>query len=694
MHSMAFNLSTRIAMLPSTRLLIRNYAGLAAGFILFIGLLAWLEKRGIEAAWLGYAFLFVTIALYALIGLFCRTSNLNEYYVAGRRIPAVFNGMATAADWISAASFIGLVGTLYVAGFDGLAYVMGWTGGYVLVALLVAPTLRAFGGFTLPEFLGARFASSRVRFTAVLALFLCSFIYLVAQIQGVGLITQRFIGVEFTVGVFLGLAGILVCSFLGGMRAITWTQVAQYLILILAFLLPVGWIAWQQTGSALPTTALKRSLQTIEKKEIERLMDPAEHEVQQQMLALAAQYEQKIEDLPQSYHFDKLALKDRIQRMKQEHAPLREIKQAEKVLANFPQNEEDALARWQEQRDLYRKRAEPIARFAEPYAADQPAQQAQKRINFIALLFCLMLGTASMPHVLTRFLTTPDVASTRRSVGWTLFFILLLYLAAPMLAAIVKANVLTELIGTSAKQLPNWFLALRKVDGNFAQYTDWNHDGIVQYAEVVLHPDIVMLALPGMFGLPSVVAGLIAAGALAAALSTADGLLLTLANAFSHDLYYANLNPHASPQRRVTIAKIILLVIALLAAYVTSLRPGNILSVVGAAFSLAASSLFPAILLAVYWPRAHKQAVLIGMVGGTLMTVAYMLMHYPFSAHLLAQLTGLHPNKWFGIEPIAAAVFGVPCGFLLIFLLHPLCQWLTNHPTKRQTKGQNAAKIG
>ncbi|RCS58031.1 VC_2705 family sodium/solute symporter [Parvibium lacunae] len=655
--------------------LVRNYLLLVLGLLIFLASTAWLENQGISAAWLGYLFLFATIALYAIIGLFCRTSQIDEYYVAGRRIPAVFNGMATAADWISAASFIGLVGTLYVTGYDGLAYVLGWTGGYVLVALLIAPYLRELGGFTVPEFLGRRFASRTVRFAAVLAVLLCSFIYLVAQIQGIGLITQRFVGVEFTVGVFLGLAGVLVCSFLGGMRAITWTQVAQYLILLIAFVLPTAWVAWQQTASLSPLTVLQRSLATIATQESRLRDDPAEQQVQQALRKQAANYQAKIDQLPVSYNLEKQALEMQIMHLRQDHASLREIKAAEKQLSQFPVSPEEANRRWQEARDQYLKRAEPPGDYAQPYTHSSNLAQAstqhyvsaeaarqQNRLNFIALLFCLMLGTASMPHILTRYLTTPTVASARQSVAWTLFFILLLYLATPILAALVKAAVMTDLVGSSLKALPTWLTSLKKLDVNFAHFTDWNHDGILQYAELSLHPDIVMLALPSMFGLPSVIAGLIAAGALAAALSTADGLLLTLANTMSHDVYFARLHPQASTQRRVTIAKITLLVVALLAAYVTSLKPGNILSVVGAAFSLAASSLFPALIMAVFFPHYSPRSIFWGMLTGTALCLFYMFAHYPLSANLL----GWQMGKWAGIEPVAAAVFGVPAGFITI----------------------------
>jgi cation/acetate symporter len=239
----------------------RYYAYYTVGFFIFIGTLAVLERHGMPPRWIGYSFLFLTIFLYATIGVLARTASVSEYYVAGRRVPAVFNGMATGADWMSAASFMGLAGTLYLSGYQGLAYVMGWTGGYVLVALLLAPYLRRFGQYTIPDFLAARYGGNLARLVGVFATVLASFVYVVAQIYGVGLITSRFVGLQFEVGVFVGLAGILVCSFLGGMRAVTWTQVAQYAILIVAYLVPVTILSYQVTGIPVPQLTYGQVLQ-------------------------------------------------------------------------------------------------------------------------------------------------------------------------------------------------------------------------------------------------------------------------------------------------------------------------------------------------------------------------------------------------------------------------------------------------
>src|SRR5664279_3402217 len=268
-------------MLASLNRLQRYYLYYTGGFLSFIGALAVLEQHGMPPRWIGYAFLFFTISMYALIGIVCRTSDVSEYYVAGRRVPAFFNGMATGADWMSAASFMGLAGTLYLSGFQGLAYVIGWTGGFVLVALLLAPYLRRFGQYTIPDFLGARYGGNAIRVVAVAAAILASFVYVVAQIYGVGVITSRFVSLQFEIGVFVGLAGILVCSFLGGMKAVTWTQVAQYVILIIAYITPVAILSWNVTGNPVPQLVYGQVLQQVTQLEDRLFQSPAEVEVRQ-----------------------------------------------------------------------------------------------------------------------------------------------------------------------------------------------------------------------------------------------------------------------------------------------------------------------------------------------------------------------------------------------------------------------------
>ena len=274
------------------------YSWYTGGFLVFVILLGILEQMGLPRAWIGYIFLFATIALYAGIGVMSRTADVSEYYVAGRRVPAVFNGMATGADWMSAASFIGMAGTLYLTGYGGLAFIMGWTGGYCLVALFLAPYLRTFGQFTIPDFLGARYGGHIPRFIGIFAAILCSFTYVVAQIYGVGLITTRLTGVAFELGIFLGLGGILVCSFLGGMRAVTWTQVAQYIVLIVAYLMPVVWLSVKHTNFPIPQLVYGKVLEKVTEREKQLIDDPKEKEVRKIFADRAAAASAKLKGLP------------------------------------------------------------------------------------------------------------------------------------------------------------------------------------------------------------------------------------------------------------------------------------------------------------------------------------------------------------------------------------------------------------
>src|SRR5512145_2875327 len=281
--------------------LTRYYSFYTGGFIAFIIIVAILEQMGVPNKTLGYMFLAATVLLYAGIGVMSRTADVSEYYVAGRRVPALFNGMATGADWMSAASFIGMAGTLYLSGYDGLAFVMGWTGGYCLVALFLAPYLRKFGQFTIPDFLGARYGGNIARFVGICCAILCSFTYVVAQIYGVGLVTTRLTGVAFELGIFLGLGGILVCSFLGGMRAVTWTQVAQYIILIIAYMIPVIWLSIKHTGIPVPQLVYGAVLQKVTEREAQLIKDPKEQEVRKIFKDRADSASAKLKGLPKSF---------------------------------------------------------------------------------------------------------------------------------------------------------------------------------------------------------------------------------------------------------------------------------------------------------------------------------------------------------------------------------------------------------
>jgi cation/acetate symporter len=538
------------------------YGIYTGGFIGFVILLGILEQIGVPNKIIGYLFVFLTIGVYAAIGIMSRTAQVSEYYVAGRRVPAIYNGMATGADWMSAASFIGMAGTLYLLGYDGLAFVLGWTGGYVLVAVLLAPFLRKFGAYTVPDFLGARYNGNVARVVGILVLMAASFTYVVAQIYGVGIIASRFLGISFEIAVFVGLLGILVCSMLGGMRAVTWTQVAQYIILIIAYLVPVVILSAQVTGVPLPQLMYGQVLQKI------------------------------------------AAIEPTIGAAKAHAAPF---------LTYDP-------------------------------------------LNFFGLVFCLMVGTASLPHVLMRFFTTPSVREARASVGWALFFIFMLYFTAPAYAAFAKYEVYSNVIGQPIAQLPAWVQAWGQV--GLVSVKDANADGILQLAEFTINADAIVLATPEIAGLPYVVSGLVAAGGLAAALSTADGLLLAIANALSHDLYYRMIDPTASAARRLVISRILLVGVAIVAAWVASTKPATILAMVAWAFSIAASGLFPALVMGIWWKRTTAPGAIAGMIAGFGVCLFYLLG---------TQYWGM--PLWFGVRNISCGLFGIPMAFIVTYVV-------------------------
>lgn len=564
----------------------RIYGTYTGGFVGFVILLAILEQVGVPDKIIGYLFVFFTIGIYALIGFLSRTMQVSEYYVAGRRVPAVYNGMATAADWMSAASFIAMAGGLYGAGYSYLAFVLGWTGGYVLVAVLIAPYLRKFGAYTVPDFLGARYGGNFARTIGIIILFCCSFTYILGQITGTGVIASRFLGIPFEVAVFVGLLGILVCSMLGGMRAVTWTQVAQYIVLISAYLVPVVILSAQRTGVPLPQIMYGEVLQQI-----------------------------------------------------------RELEQTKPAL-------------------------EGVTPFM------QTPQNFTERLNFFALILCLMIGTASLPHVLMRFFTTPSVRDARRSVGWALLFIFFLYFTAPAYASFAKLEVYQNVLGAdlsnlaAIQELPNWVfiyggIELVRICGEWAAspeavfaacqaagVTTLNHEAFF------IVRDTVVIATPEIAGLPYVIAGLVAAGGLAAALSTADGLLLAIANALSHDVYYRMIDPHASTRRRLVVARILLIGVAVLGAVAATTKPGGILALVAWAFSLAAAGLFPALIMGVWWKRTTSAGAIAGMLAGFGVTLFYLVM---------TRYVGM--DLWFGIKNISAGIFGIPTAFLVTYIV-------------------------
>jgi cation/acetate symporter len=658
--------------------LTKVYTWYTGGFLVFVVLLAIAEQMGLSRAAIGIVFLLATVALYAGIGIMSRTNDAAEYYVAGRRVPAIYNGMATGADWMSAASFIGMAGTLYLTGYGGLAFIMGWTGGYCLVALFLAPYLRKFGQFTIPDFLGARYEGNLPRFIGILIAILCSFTYVVAQIYGVGLITTRLSGLAFEIGIFVGLGGILVCSFLGGMRAVTWTQVAQYIILIVAYMIPVVWLSVKQTGVPVPQAVYGYQLEKVTALEAKLIADPKEQEViavfKAQSDALAA----KLKDIPTALAADKAAAVAKVEQLKTANAPLADVQAAEKALAALPADEAAAKTAWTAAKAAADGRAKPLAgmpRHAQQFAGNpQGDAAAQKtfddsRRNFLALVFCLMVGTAALPHILMRYYTTPSVREARESVTWSLFFIFLLYFTAPALAVLVKYEVFSVLVGTPFADLPAWVSAWNRVDPALLSVADANKDGLFQLGEMRIGGDIIVLATPEIAGLPYVVSGLVAAGGLAAALSTADGLLLTIANALSHDLYYKMIDPNAPTARRVMISKVLLLVVALAAALVAAQKPADILFLVSAAFSLAAGGFFPALTLGIFWKRANKWGASLGMIAGVGITFWYMAVNQAWLRGIFGVTSPVADTTWFGILPISAGVFGVPLGFAVIIIV-------------------------
>jgi cation/acetate symporter len=653
------------------------------GLCAVLGMMALAERNGLSRQWLGPIFLFSTVMIYAAIGIYGRTTDPEEYYVAGRRIPPMYNGMAAAADWMSAASFISLAGGLYLQGFSGsatnpggLAYVLGWTGGFCLVALLVAPYLRSMGLYTVPDYFAKRYGGRWPRLIAALAAILCSFTYVVAQIYGIGLIASRLTGVQFEIGILLGLGGVLLCSFLGGMRAITWTQVAQYVILLLAFLIPVSWLAYKQLGNPLAPLVYGKQLQKITEMERVLIESPAEQQVQAEYRRRAAEYAARLQDIEASLQRERTAAQQRIRQLKAQNADSARIVAANRELAALPRDEAGARDLWTRAMHESMERSKPLGGLlphGQAFAGDPDGTPEQReafdtsRLNFLALVFCLMVGTAGLPHLLTRFYTTPSVREARSSVGWALFFIGLLYLSAPALAVLVKFEVMQQLVGSNFDSLPSWILQWAKVDASLISVTDVNGDGIVQFGEIRLGADIIMLATPEIGGMPYVVSGLVAAGGLAAALSTADGLLLTISNAMVRDVYSQEIGHHVTPEQRVILSKFALLAVALVASIVASLKPADILPLVSASFSLAASAFVPAMVLGIFWRGATRAGAVSGMLCGLAVTVYYMLVNAPAVRNLFK--LSPEPQLWFGIVPVSAGVFGVGLGLAVALIV-------------------------
>jgi cation/acetate symporter len=539
------------------------YGVYTGGFLAFFLLMAFFETLGMGADVIGILFVAFTIGIYAFIGILSRTMAVEAYYVAGRSVPPVFNGMATAADWMSGASFVAMAGGVFMAGHPYMAFVVGWTGGYILVATLMAPYLRKFGCYTVPDFIGTRYGGKFSRFCAVLVLVVASFTYVTAQITATGTIAARALLIPFEVGVWFGLAGILVCSMLGGMRAVTWTQVAQYIVLIIAYLIPIFWMSGVQGFGWFPQYQYGPAVSRI--MELEPLLEVGKP---------------ALEAVPGLSVLTTL------------HATPRE----------------GAMAAWQ----------------------------------FVTLVACMMIGTASLPHILMRYFTTPTVRDARNSVAWSLFFIFLLYHSAPALATFSKLQLFDPTLPTAIFGKPvDEVLALEWVQRwsaiGLLAVIDQNGDGILQVNEFFLNPDIIVLATPEFAGLPYVISGLVAAGGMAAAMSTADGLLLAMANALSHDLYYKIIDPKAETRKRLLTARLLLVGIGAAGALVASMRLTGILGAVAWAFCFAMSGLFWPLVLGVWWKRANRAGAIAGMLVGLFVGWWYLV-------------AVRNPDAWYGIS--------------------------------------------
>jgi cation/acetate symporter len=524
---------------------------------------------------------------------------------------------------------------------------MGWTGGYVLLAVFLGPYLRKFGQFTIPDFLGARYGGHAARSIGVLAAITASFTYLIAQVTGVGIIMSRFFGLDFKIGVFVGLAGILVCSVLGGMRAVTWTQVAQYAILIIAYLIPPVVMSQKVTGVPIPEIMYGQVLQEIDAKEKTINLDPKETVVRGLWKAEADKINAEIKGLPGSLETKRSALKDTLAALPAT-APSADRDQIEKAISDLPRSADEARELWSGARKQATSLADPIKPYLEPFARLDMK-------NMLALTFCLMVGTAGLPHVLIRYYTVPSVKEARTSVGWSLFFICLLYLTAPAYAAFARNEVLNSIIGLPVPDLPAWVANWAKV--GLVSFRDINADGILQFYELTIGADAIVLAMPEIAGLPYVVSGLVAAGGLAAALSTADGLLLTISNALSHDLYYRIFDSSASAKKRLAISRFLLVTTALVSAFVATFRLTIIVELVAWAFSIAAASFFPALVMGIWDKRANKAGALAGMWVGFGTCLFYMIG---------SRFYGL---DWWGIKTVSSGLFGIPLGFIAIYVV-------------------------
>ncbi len=525
--------------------------------------------------------------LYIVIAIRSRASSTGEFYIAGQHVPPLANGMATAADWMSAASFISMAGIISFSGYDGSVYLMGWTGGYVLLALLLAPYLRKFGKFTVPDFIGERYYSQTARLVAVICAIFVSFTYVAGQMRGVGVVFSRFLEVDVTYGVIIGMAIVFIYAVLGGMKGITYTQVAQYCVLIFAFMVPAIFISLMVAGTAIPQIGFGSTAIGTETSLLSRL-----------------------DGLHEQLGFNQYTL------------------------------------------------------------------GSGNTINLLAITFALMAGTAGLPHVIIRFYTVPSVRAARQSAGWALLFIAILYTTAPAVAVFARTNLIDTVYREGEfqrhDQMPAWFQTWERT--GLIEFEDINGDGKIQYVgkaatdgagdpianELTIDRDIMVLANPEIAELPDWVIALVAAGGLAAALSTAAGLLLVVSTSISHDLLRKWLRPDLSEKAELQAARIAAGVAVCVAGYLGIHPPGFVAEVVAFAFGLAAASFFPAILLGIFMKRMNREGAISGMVVGLIFTAGYII-YFRF----------LHPeldneaNWWWGISPKGIGTVGMCFNFMV-----------------------------
>ena len=520
----------------------------------------------------------ITFSLYIGIAIWSKAGSTKEFYVAGSGVSPIANGMATAADWMSAASFISMAGLISFMGYDGSVYLMGWTGGYVLLALLLAPYLRKFGKFTVPDFIGDRYYSDTARLVAVFCALIISFTYVAGQMRGVGLVFSRYLEVDINTGVVIGMAIVLFYAVLGGMKGITYTQVAQYCVLIFAFMVPAIFISMQMTGNPIP------------------------------QLGFGSEGSDGI------YLLEKL----------------------------------DGLSR-----DL---------------GFHEYTTGSKSKLDVFFITAALMIGTAGLPHVIVRFFTVKKVSDARKSAGWALLFIAILYTTAPAIAVFARTNLIETVSEKKYEDMPVWFENWEKT--GLLTFTDKNNDGVIQYVadsqinELTIDRDIMVMANPEIAELPNWVIALLAAGALAAALSTAAGLLLVISSSVSHDLIKKIIKPDVSEKGELIAARVSAFFAVLMAGYFGINPPGFVAAVVALAFGLAAASFFPAIVMGIFYKRMNKEGAVSGMITGLLLMLFYMT---KFKFGWFGG--GTEADWWFGISPEGFGTFAMLINFIVSLIV-------------------------